>query len=86
MFVGFLFLDKNANERQAEDLLSEYNSTAEQVWNDYTEASWAYNTNITDHNNKVMVRKSLVSYEGRLSWLAARVPISGIKQGVEMGK
>lgn len=53
----FLFLEKNANERQAEDFLSGYNNTAEQVWNDYTEASWTYNTNITEHNNQVMVRK-----------------------------
>lgn len=52
-------IDKNANERQAEDFLSQYNSTAEQVWNDYTEASWAYNTNITEHNNQVMLDKNL---------------------------
>ncbi|XP_018410702.1 PREDICTED: angiotensin-converting enzyme isoform X3 [Nanorana parkeri] len=52
-------IDKNANERQAQDFLGEYNTTAEQVWNDYTEASWAYNTNITEHNNQVMLDKNL---------------------------
>lgn len=57
IYVVFWFLEKNANEKQAEDFLSDYNSTAEQVWNDYTEASWNYNTNITEHNNQVMVRK-----------------------------
>lgn len=35
--------------------MSEYNRTAEEVWNAYTEASWAYNTNITDHNKEIMV-------------------------------
>ncbi|XP_077108784.1 angiotensin-converting enzyme isoform X2 [Ranitomeya variabilis] len=52
-------IEKNANEREAEDFLSVYNSTAEEVWNSYTEASWAYNTNITDHNNQIMLEKNL---------------------------
>lgn len=48
-------LDKIADEAQAKAFLSEYNSTAEAVWNTYTEASWAYNTNITNHNKEIMV-------------------------------
>ncbi|XP_068118779.1 angiotensin-converting enzyme isoform X1 [Hyperolius riggenbachi] len=52
-------IEKIADEKLADDFLSEYNSTAEVVWNDYTEASWAYNTNITDHNNQVMLDKNL---------------------------
>ncbi|XP_069808556.1 angiotensin-converting enzyme [Dendropsophus ebraccatus] len=52
-------IEKNANERQAEDFLSTYNNTAEEVWNAYTEASWTYNTNITDYNNKIMLEKNL---------------------------
>lgn len=50
-------LDKIVDEEQAKEFLSEYNSTAEVVWNAYTEASWDYNTNITDHNREVMVWK-----------------------------
>lgn len=38
--------------------LDEYNSTAEEVWNAYTEASWSYNTNITEANKEEMVRPS----------------------------
>ncbi|XP_063816075.1 angiotensin-converting enzyme [Pseudophryne corroboree] len=53
-------INKNANEREADDFLGRYNSTAEAVWNDYTETSWAYNTNITDYNNKIMLEKNLV--------------------------
>lgn len=48
-------VDKIADEAQAKEFLSEYNRTAEEVWNAYTEASWAYNTNITDHNKEIMV-------------------------------
>ncbi|XP_066442305.1 angiotensin-converting enzyme isoform X2 [Eleutherodactylus coqui] len=52
-------IEKNANERDADSFLSTYNSTAEVVWNAYTEASWAYNTNLTDYNNKIMLEKNL---------------------------
>ncbi|KAL8175811.1 UNVERIFIED_CONTAM: hypothetical protein K2H54_008779 [Gekko kuhli] len=37
----------------------EYNLTAEAVWNAYTEASWAYNVNITDYNKQIMLEKNL---------------------------
>lgn len=54
-FHPHLFLDKIADEAQAKEFLAEYNRTAEVVWNAYTEASWTYNTNITDHNKQIMV-------------------------------
>lgn len=57
LFPHLCPLDKIADEAQAKEFLSEYNSTAEAVWNAYTEASWAYNTNITDHNKEIMVWK-----------------------------
>uniref|UniRef100_A0A6J0TXI6 Angiotensin-converting enzyme n=1 Tax=Pogona vitticeps TaxID=103695 RepID=A0A6J0TXI6_9SAUR len=52
-------LDKVTDEAEAEKFLAEYNSTAEVVWNAYTEASWAYNVNITEHNKKIMLEKNL---------------------------
>ncbi|XP_053870375.1 angiotensin-converting enzyme isoform X2 [Malaclemys terrapin pileata] len=52
-------IDKIADEAQAKAFLAEYNSTAEVVWNAYSEASWAYNTNITDHNKQIMLEKNL---------------------------
>ncbi|KAM8988729.1 angiotensin-converting enzyme [Ara ararauna] len=52
-------IDKISDEAQAKEFLSEYNSTAEAVWNAYTEASWAYNTNITEHNKEIMLDKNL---------------------------
>ncbi|XP_074835263.1 angiotensin-converting enzyme [Carettochelys insculpta] len=52
-------IDKIADEAQAREFLAEYNKTAEAVWNAYTEASWVYNTNITDHNKQIMLEKNL---------------------------
>lgn len=50
--------DKNTDELEAKKLLEEYNSTAEVVWNAYTEASWKYNTDINEANKQAMVRSS----------------------------
>lgn len=61
-------LDKIVDEAQAKEFLSEYNSTAEVVWNAYTEASWEYNTNITDHNKEVMVWKQPWDCVGKSMW------------------
>lgn len=47
---------------QAKKFLEEYNSTAEEVWNAYTEASWTYNTDITEANKQIMVRTRLLWY------------------------
>ncbi|NWR35416.1 ACE enzyme, partial [Tachuris rubrigastra] len=61
-------IDKIADEAQAKEFLVEYNSTAEMVWNAYTEASWAYNTNITDHNKEVMLEKNLAMSKHTLDY------------------
>ncbi|NXO70473.1 ACE enzyme, partial [Phainopepla nitens] len=61
-------IDKIADEAQAKELLSEYNRTAEEVWNAYTEASWAYNTNITDHNKEIMLEKNLAMSKHTLDY------------------
>ncbi|XP_062859441.1 angiotensin-converting enzyme [Trichomycterus rosablanca] len=52
-------IDKITDEAQAEQFLSQYNSTAEEVWNAYTEASWDYNTNINEENKQIMLQKNL---------------------------
>ncbi|KGL92325.1 hypothetical protein N301_11531, partial [Charadrius vociferus] len=61
-------IDKIADEAQAKEFLAEYNSTAEAVWNAYTEASWAYNTNITDHNKDIMLEKNLAMSKHTLEY------------------
>ncbi|XP_040473534.1 angiotensin-converting enzyme [Falco naumanni] len=61
-------IDKIADEAQAKEFLSEYNSTAEAVWNAYTEASWAYNTNITNHNKEIMLDKNLAMSKHTLEY------------------
>ncbi|XP_028823415.1 angiotensin-converting enzyme isoform X2 [Denticeps clupeoides] len=52
-------IDTISDEAQAKKFLLEYNSTAEVVWNAYTEASWTYNTDITEQNQQVMLQKNL---------------------------
>ncbi|KAL6095238.1 ace [Pungitius sinensis] len=52
-------IDKNTDELHAKNFLDEYNSTAEGVWNAYTEASWTYNTDINEANKQAMLKKSL---------------------------
>uniref|UniRef100_A0AAQ6AE45 Angiotensin-converting enzyme n=1 Tax=Amphiprion ocellaris TaxID=80972 RepID=A0AAQ6AE45_AMPOC len=52
-------IDKNTDELDAKNFLDEYNSTAEVVWNAYTEASWKYNTDINEANKKEMLEKNL---------------------------
>ncbi|XP_061444219.1 angiotensin-converting enzyme [Rhineura floridana] len=52
-------LDKITDETAAKTFLAEYNSTAEVVWNAYTEASWTYNTNITENNRQIMLEKNM---------------------------
>lgn len=51
-----VYADKNTDELHAKQFLNEYNTTAETVWNAYTEASWKYNTDINEANKKAMVR------------------------------
>uniref|UniRef100_A0A8C5GLA4 Angiotensin-converting enzyme n=1 Tax=Gouania willdenowi TaxID=441366 RepID=A0A8C5GLA4_GOUWI len=46
-------IDKNTDELDAKAFLEEYNSTAEVVWNTYTEASWKYNTDINEANKQL---------------------------------
>lgn len=51
-----VYTDKNTDELDAKQFLNEYNTTAETVWNAYTEASWKYNTDINEANKEAMVR------------------------------
>lgn len=56
--------DKNTDELDAKQFLEEYNSTAETVWNAYTEASWKYNTDINEANNEELVMKHFRGFTG----------------------
>ncbi|XP_076616131.1 angiotensin-converting enzyme [Chaetodon auriga] len=61
-------INKNTNELDAENLLEEYNRTAEVVWNAYTEASWKYNTDINKENEEAMLKKNLEMSEHTLKY------------------
>uniref|UniRef100_F6S8L7 Angiotensin-converting enzyme n=1 Tax=Ornithorhynchus anatinus TaxID=9258 RepID=F6S8L7_ORNAN len=52
-------IDKVSDEVEAQKFLEEFDRTAQLAWYENTEASWAYNTNITEHNRQIMLDKSL---------------------------
>lgn len=43
------------DEKKASQFLEEYEQKSQVVWNEYTEASWNYNTNISKENSKILV-------------------------------
>ena len=47
------FIDKNTNETLAIEFLDQYNEKLGKLLNEYTKASWNYETNITDENDKL---------------------------------
>ncbi|XP_074116979.1 angiotensin-converting enzyme-like isoform X1 [Sminthopsis crassicaudata] len=52
-------IDKLTDEAEAEKFLEEYDRLGQGIMNAYVEASWAYNTNITGENSKIMLEKNL---------------------------
>ncbi|KAM9006207.1 angiotensin-converting enzyme isoform X2 [Sarcophilus harrisii] len=52
-------IDKLTDEAEAEKFLEEYDRLGQGIMNAYVEASWAYNTNITEENSKIMLEKNL---------------------------
>ncbi len=68
---------KITDEMLAKQYLEEYNSTAEEVWNTYIEASWTYNTDITEANKEIMVRPSLLSILQHHSFSESHAAIYG---------
>ena len=47
------FIEKNTNETLAIEFLDQYNEKLGKLLNEYTKASWNYETNITDENDKL---------------------------------
>nr|XP_053637887.1 angiotensin-converting enzyme-like isoform X2 [Cherax quadricarinatus] len=57
-----------AAEREATRLLTEYQEEAEKQYNKVSLVSWAYHTNITEHNKKIMEEASLAITEFQKEW------------------
>ncbi|XP_028675845.1 angiotensin-converting enzyme [Erpetoichthys calabaricus] len=51
--------DKNTDETDAVQFIEKFDTMAKEVWNAYTEASWAYNTDINSKNKEIMLEKNL---------------------------
>uniref|UniRef100_A0A8C1T835 Angiotensin-converting enzyme n=1 Tax=Cyprinus carpio TaxID=7962 RepID=A0A8C1T835_CYPCA len=60
--------DYPMTEAGAERFVSDYNSTAEEVFYFSTEASWNYNTNLTKHNSQLQVAASLEEQAFTEAW------------------
>uniref|UniRef100_A0A8D2AN39 Angiotensin-converting enzyme n=1 Tax=Sciurus vulgaris TaxID=55149 RepID=A0A8D2AN39_SCIVU len=52
-------IDLVSDEAEANKFVEEYDRTSQVVWNEYAEANWNYNTNITTENSKVLLEKNL---------------------------
>ncbi|KAK3886578.1 hypothetical protein Pcinc_009227 [Petrolisthes cinctipes] len=50
----------NTNEAEAIDFLGRYDREAGQMCNKFMEASWNYNTNVTDFNKRVMLQQQMI--------------------------
>ncbi|XP_077019651.1 angiotensin-converting enzyme isoform X6 [Tamandua tetradactyla] len=48
------------DEAEAEKFVAEYDLTAQVVWNEYSEANWNYNTNVTAEGSKVLLQKNML--------------------------
>ncbi|KAI6048483.1 angiotensin-converting enzyme isoform X1 [Marmota monax] len=53
-------IDLVSDEAEANRFVEEYDQASQVVWNEYAEANWNYNTNITTENSKVLLQKNLL--------------------------
>lgn len=51
-------IDLVTDETEAERFVEEYDRTARVLWNEYAEANWQYNTNITLEASKILLQKN----------------------------
>ncbi|ELT90813.1 hypothetical protein CAPTEDRAFT_166512 [Capitella teleta] len=60
LILGIVGGEKSLDEGAATLWLNEYNHLASSVYNERVQASWNYYTNLTDHNQHLMVKAELV--------------------------
>ncbi|KAM9210811.1 angiotensin-converting enzyme isoform 1-T1 [Dugong dugon] len=52
-------IDLVTDEVEAQKFVEEYDKTAQVIWNEYAEANWNYNTNITQETSKILLQKNM---------------------------
>ncbi|XP_023569948.1 angiotensin-converting enzyme isoform X1 [Octodon degus] len=52
-------IDLVTDEAEANKFVEEYDRTAQVVWNEYSEANWNYNVNITTEGSKILLQKNM---------------------------
>eukprot|EP00074_Homo_sapiens_P060885 XP_006721800.2 angiotensin-converting enzyme isoform X1 [Homo sapiens] len=56
---GGIPTDLVTDEAEASKFVEEYDRTSQVVWNEYAEANWNYNTNITTETSKILLQKNM---------------------------
>uniref|UniRef100_A0A2K6G9P4 Angiotensin-converting enzyme n=1 Tax=Propithecus coquereli TaxID=379532 RepID=A0A2K6G9P4_PROCO len=56
------------DEAEASKFVEEYDQTSQVVWNQYAEANWNYNTNITTETSKILLQKNMEIANHTLDW------------------
>nr|XP_012299551.1 angiotensin-converting enzyme isoform X1 [Aotus nancymaae] len=52
-------IDLVTDEAEARKFVEEYDRTSQVVWNEYAEANWNYNTNITTETGSILLQKNM---------------------------
>lgn len=53
-----------SDEAEARKFVEEYDRRSQVVWNEYAEANWNYNTNISTDNSKLLVGAPAAQHTG----------------------
>ncbi|XP_069337702.1 angiotensin-converting enzyme isoform X3 [Eulemur rufifrons] len=56
------------DEAEASKFVEEYDQTSQVVWNQYAEANWNYNTNITTETSKILMQQNMQIANHTLKW------------------
>ncbi|XP_020136466.2 angiotensin-converting enzyme isoform X1 [Microcebus murinus] len=61
-------IDLVTDEAEARKFVEEYDQTSQVVWNEYAEANWNYNTNITTETSEILLQKNMQTANHTLQW------------------
>uniref|UniRef100_A0A8C8ZDT7 Angiotensin-converting enzyme n=1 Tax=Prolemur simus TaxID=1328070 RepID=A0A8C8ZDT7_PROSS len=56
------------DEAEASKFVEEYDQTSQVVWNQYAEANWNYNTNITTETSQILMQQNMQIANHTLKW------------------
>ncbi|XP_059127939.1 angiotensin-converting enzyme [Peromyscus eremicus] len=74
-------IDLVTDEEEANRFVEEYDRTAQVLWNEYAEANWHYNTNITLEASKILLQKNkkVANYTLKYGTLAKKFDVNNFQ-------